>query len=92
MGDTKHTPGPWEAEQQGADWHVKSEAWGGIVTRHCYPTPRCDIRVEGDARLIAAAPDLLEACRGAQEFVVGLEGAQQTWSALYNAIRKAEGD
>ena len=56
-----HTPGPWEVEENGADifsndGHYIAEAWydgslgAGIVTA-------------ANARLIAAAPDLLEACK-----------------------------
>lgn len=60
MSDVKtkcpHTPGPWIAEPDGLDYDVRSEDYGRIVTRHCYPDERCDTCVEGDARLISAAP------------------------------------
>jgi hypothetical protein len=42
-----------------------------------------------NAQLISAAPDLLEACRAAEDFVVGLDGAQAIWEQLRAAISKA---
>ena len=65
---SKHTPGPWkQAHRQGADGmyrtEVFSEEHGGIAT--CDWTPKhCGNGVtgtyrEGNAALIAAAPDLL---------------------------------
>jgi hypothetical protein len=61
---TEHTPGPWHAEPDGdIHWTVRSEDYGTIVNRHCYPDENCDPCAEGDARLIAAAPELLDACR-----------------------------
>ena len=33
--------------------------------------------------------DLIEACKAAQDFVVGLDGAQTIWEQLRTAIRNA---
>jgi len=61
---SSYTPGPWHAEPDGEhDWRVVSDHYGTIVHRTCYPDPRIDTRVAADARLIAAAPDLLAALR-----------------------------
>ena len=54
-----HTPGPWEAIKMGYDWKVRSVDYGTIVNRICYPDHKVDYCVEGDAKLIAAAPELL---------------------------------
>ena len=71
MSDPKHTPGPWAMQDRlcarvvsGID--IRSEPTGDIVTRlpdgasttggHCFP------RQLANARLMAAAPELLEAC------------------------------
>ena len=70
MSNAKHTPGPWLAKhRQGADemyrTEVYSEQHGGIAT--CDWTPKnCGNGVtstyrEANARLIASAPELLEA-------------------------------
>ena len=48
---------------------------------------------EANARLIAAAPDLLEACRNAlQERLARCDGQDSLSRQLAEAIAKAEGD
>jgi hypothetical protein len=42
-------------------------------------------------RIDGVTLDLIEACKAAQDFVVGLDGAQTIWEQLRAAIRKAEG-
>ena len=64
MSDLKHTPGPWVATQnEAAAWAITTA--GPLVMFVCEVngpyTPSMD-RYEADARLIAAAPDLLAAC------------------------------
>ena len=72
---SKHTPGPWEAKHRaGHDNQYRTEIFsaehGGIAT--CAWTPKnCGNGVTGtyreaNARLIAAAPDLLEALQAAR--------------------------
>lgn len=63
---SQHTPGPWIITGEGDKPHLCVEtAKGGIVaniyggTR--FPTPTS---VQGNARLIAAAPDFKAACEG----------------------------
>lgn len=86
----KPTPGPWrwespapEADPGYIDACLESD-WGGIVY-HSASWP-----VHGpDARLIAAAPDLLAACKaalGAFEHNHAID-----WDDLVRAIAKAEG-
>src|SRR3990167_2358217 len=53
---TQHTPGPWTHEGQG---YIKSESADAAGSRVCI----IQRNVEANARLIAAAPDLLEALR-----------------------------
>lgn len=63
-----HTPGPWEVLEEGAAWHD-----GHAVCVYDDANIRLDIAYttrgwgdeeqEANARLIAAAPDLLLACR-----------------------------
>ena len=57
-----HTPGPWYLNPRG--WVVQST--GDIVTRL-----ECSYNKEANARLIAAAPELLEALEGAEELAEG---------------------
>lgn len=90
-----HTPGPWSATKHDEScgyWHVDSPgtAMGGVAT--CYSTASGS--TEANARLIAAAPDLLAA------LVAMLATQEQTKPAIPKvaamsmaraAIAKAEG-
>lgn len=104
---SKHTPGPWTA--YGTTVRAKSRFICGI--KH-YEIPADeeppDRSEEADARLIAAAPELLEACRDLQIRVKDLFNRHERhrYSAGSNpdddlnlllvaarsAIQKAEGD
>jgi hypothetical protein len=61
--NTKHTPGPWTvtANTTGPGHHVSAfeSRWAQMVTVHASPSRT--IEAEANARLIAAAPELLEA-------------------------------
>lgn len=62
MADQRHTPGPWEARI--GDTHTVIGAWGdsicGMQRNTC---SRAHAEQDANARLIAAAPELLEACK-----------------------------
>lgn len=67
-----HTPTPWIAEpydKTSHDWVVRSEDYGPIVVRNCYPEPKVDTRVEADAKFIANAcnnyDELVDICKKA---------------------------
>lgn len=68
---TKHTPGPWTIDSQvdeRGDGHVsirgKPDSHPTIGKQICTINPYLDTRLNGaNARLIAAAPELLEALR-----------------------------
>lgn len=63
-----------------------------------YPTDPDDADqfalAEANARLIAAAPDLLTACKSAQEYLSGAmgEGAREVFAELTAAIARATGE
>lgn len=61
--DTKHTPGPWKVSQN-VSRHVVGPN-GGIVTcgELTWDGPGSSAVADANARLIAAAPELLEALR-----------------------------
>ena len=79
---SKHTPGPWRVnpgakEVRGADWNV-------IVA---------DVTDEQDARLIAAAPDLLAACSDLVEMSdAGVPCPPRLVVMARAAVAKARGD
>ena len=54
-----HTPGPWIAEKVGDRWMVSGE--GGYLVCQATILPNKEME-EANARLIAAAPEMLEAC------------------------------
>ncbi len=68
---SKHTPGPWAMPDSGQGRISKVGANGGwdglIATADCGDYARSRDEGLANARLIAAAPDLLEALRGALE-------------------------
>ena len=63
MSNAKHTPGPWQFAMGGVtkDWPEVRNDTGHILARTYEPD------AEGNARLIAAAPAMLEALRIALE-------------------------
>ncbi len=67
MSEAKHTPGPWQ--QKCADYDpltiialVDSDGMGNLQYSRICEVDDCDSAIE-NARLIAAAPELLEALR-----------------------------
>lgn len=54
-----HTPGPWSTAREGMGWLVYSEYGRGDEGARHYPAQVVD--TEANAKLIAAAPQLLEA-------------------------------
>lgn len=105
MSESKHTPGPWEIVRTEPSSHgvgrfkIISGQWSVAETF-------CGINEEeANARLIAAAPDLLEACEASLNALVGIiESDYQTRSnprpadndpavvLLRAAIAKAKGE
>jgi len=76
-----HTPGPWEAvaspESVHFDWRVQAKRlYVGICTDNS----------EGDARLIAAAPELLAALQFAEQMLAHMGGpVEQARAAIARA-------
>ncbi len=65
---SKHTPKPWKAVNSNSGWYIRqpdgrSTRAGIIPTSYGWQSINPRPTTEGDAHLIAAAPDLLEACR-----------------------------
>lgn len=89
---SKHTPGPWSIQRQNpspttGEWMVAGKSPGYLAeVRDCGSGP-----VEANARLIAAAPDLLEAL----EALITAVDASMYGMAIHNAraaIAKAKGE
>lgn len=94
----KHTPGPWRAK-----CHDKYHEWEVLQADELRHHICTDIRGlagadEANARLIASAPDLLEACKDMQllcaQLLVRLDEKALAYPQMRNlgaAIAKAEG-
>jgi hypothetical protein len=93
---TKHTPGPWTIAKSGE--HIEIRGNPQTTNMVNSDLARCggpkswldESEVEANARLIAAAPDLLAACKAV---IVTLKIASEVDAIpqLLAAIRKAEG-
>lgn len=90
-----HTPGPWTPcfmtlERKAIGFHISGRAYGS--TRPiCETGKNCAPEMEANARLIAAAPDMLALLKE----LIDIEGSQPgtaAWAAkVFAAIAKAEG-
>ncbi len=84
---TDHTPGPWVAHQMSEDspyWMVREES----IPEDCGGLVVCASLTKADADLIAAAPDLLDACREAIHYIPEWH---ELHAELEDTIREAEG-
>jgi hypothetical protein len=93
---TQHTPGPWSLElvEDRSIKHlcpVDSERMSLLTIVHDDETPFAAVYKDADARLIAAAPELLEACKVAFHQTCSV-GRPKDWEQLRAAIAKATGE
>lgn len=93
---TKHTPGPWQfCESELRPGRYSIYANGPVA--YCGDTTNEPGDGEANARLIAAAPELLAALDKAESFIAGFEGDElqegidEMLSEIRAAIAKAEG-
>ena len=95
----KHTPGPWVV---GGPWPAvnvcyieEEDHWESIVERWDYRDGEAPDEVKANAHLIAAAPELLEACRLALRYIeeegFTPEDEEAIRVLLSAVIRKAKG-
>ncbi len=82
----KNTPGPWEAECRSGDWVVISARDKNAVA---WPNRPRGNEVEANVRLIAAAPELLEALQRLVEIEDGPGMAVIGWPEALEAARAA---
>ena len=89
---SEHTPGPWEADGVGSDGSF--EIWSGVISGKegafiiCSRNPieHRAAASRANARLIAAAPDLLEALQGVLRVA---DRRTVEFDAAHAAIKKA---
>lgn len=85
-----HTPGPWHVQK---GLYIRNQQNLGVAMAYLSPrlTPEATL---ANARLIAAAPDLLAAARQAYSLLrlhADTDGKMRVANALVNAIDKADG-
>lgn len=82
-----HTPGPWKAYKMGAPisaWEVYATSHGRAVPVSRLPKSGAGSgNAEVNARLIAAAPELLAACRSVLTHMENLTGHLDAWTDEY---------
>ena len=102
-GTMSHTPGPWKVVRERRRFNIHDGPLNqGLAT--CYETGGTLGRAEANARLIAAAPELLEIAKRAivnlndwaaseeeREYDITAEGLRSLSRALGEVIAKAEG-
>ena len=87
---SKHTPGPWQVVDSWNDYMVESQNGEEIIWQdgpHNTPTIN-----KANARLIAAAPDLLDALVMVLDDPNALDGRPRTYEIVCAAIAKAKGE
>ena len=105
--NTEHTPGPWKVIEAypGTRKPYEPKSHLEVVEAHDSDLVVCRFysalpQNRQDARLIAAAPDLLEACRAAVKHTYPnladaddlTDGDSKCWDMLMAAIAKAAGE
>lgn len=89
-----HTPGPWACvsreERDGVAWDVVEVKTGTIIARNVAADPRHygETPRTANARLMASAPDLLDACRA----IVDLWGIQSSSDKFVQQLRDSIDD
>lgn len=92
----QHTPGPWAIESGGLNRYVVEESTGNVLASLNYPSHRDIDNERANARLIAAAPELLQALELAKATIERLHrhapnSAKGTLDVVSSAIAKAQG-
>ena len=88
----EYTPGPWRAKHYKHSnlWSIIQES---VLVAEIYDSTRTPQERAANAKLIAASPDLLEACkRVLRESQDGYRVTSGAEADLYAAILKAEGE
>lgn len=86
MGN-KHTPGPWYQLSGGFITNSVLLGWAG--EDHYVCSVGHQKHAEANARLIAAAPELLEACKAACQCLIEIGNVEHKAKETYNQLKQA---
>ena len=87
---TKHTPGPWEVVREDEhEWSIWYKYYVDGEKRPRSSWLADSINSEADARLIAAAPDLIEALKSIEEYWNQDQNETAMADACWHAINTA---
>ena len=95
MSEMKHTPGEWFTHREGfSTVYVECRIGGGLIQEvaACGPTAAGSEQQEANARLIAAAPELLEALQDCVTALHDLDYTAPELGPARAAIAKALGE
>ncbi|MFA7280809.1 MAG: hypothetical protein WC100_12000 [Sterolibacterium sp.] len=93
VGRTAHTTGPWSAEgpDQFGDYNIHCGHERAVVAA-VISNVRSPEEVEANARLIAAAPDLVKALEAAEEWLSGWASAEPYLTIIRAALSSSRSD
>ena len=88
MSNAKHTPGPWQFAMGGVtkDWPQVESPTGALIAR------TYDVNAEDNARLIAAAPAMLQVLRDLLQVGDSIRHDSVIWHDVRDAVAAACND
>jgi hypothetical protein len=89
MSNTKHTPGPWSKSLSKTRFNIHAPSFLRLATAWIRPEGGSLDEIEANARLIAAAPELLEALEAVLRFDANMPGEYKHDVTLAIKVRKA---
>ena len=96
---TTHTPGPWKCVEEGEanQWALLSDTPNHWLISFLFNGDTMSAKQAANARLIAAAPELLAACEAMQEYIAQLwsDAPEDAPAFMFDAmdiIKKAKGE
>lgn len=86
----KHTQGKWITDESHRNEWEGITVWAGDMVV-CHVVKDQHEEIEENARLISAAPELLEALKVAKAIIASMPGEREALQIIHAAIAKAEG-
>lgn len=93
MSEFKGTPGPWYIDVNGVEarWNVDDVNGNSVALTHQLPDDKDWAKRDANTRLIAAAPELLEALQFVVDYHFGKTATAPAYLKAKAAITKALG-